>query len=319
MKKILTAMLSGLVAVSVLASCSGGGSGSSTTSSSGSSTETSTSASSSSEEGSSEEASSEGSSESAEELGGDKLNEIMESGVITMVTSPDFAPLEFEDISSGETVYAGSDIELGKYIADYLGVELEIQAMDFQACQAAISTGQADMMISGCAWTEERERAMELSDPYNISEDDDGQLLIVPADMVSTYNSAESFSGKTIACQNGSLQYNLTTSQLPDAKIQIIGSLGDGVLMVDNGRVDAMACSGDTAKMYIANYPDLGIAEWQFDYSSDGNVVLCTKGETALMAKINEAIAEVTEQGLYDVWEEEATELAQSLGVEVNS
>lgn len=317
MKKILTAMLSGLVAISVLASCSGSGSGSSTTSSSGSSAETSTSTSASAETGSSEEGSSEDSSESTEELGGDKLDEIKESGVITLVTSPDFAPLEFEDISSGETVYAGSDIELAKYIADYLGVELEIQAMDFQACQAAISTGQADMMISGCAWTEERERAMELSDPYNLSSDD-GQLVIVPLDMVSTYNSPESFAGKTIACQNGSLQYNLTTSQLPDAEIKIVGSLGDGVLMVDNGKVDAMACSGDTAKMYVENYPDLGIAEWQFDYTSEGNVVLCTKGETALVAEINKAIAEVTEQGLYDTWREEATELAKSLGLETN-
>ena len=313
MKKILTAMLSGLMAVSMFASCSGGGSGSSTPASSGSSgsSETSVSA---SESASAEESASES---SCEELSGERLNDILDAGVITLVTSPDFAPLEFEDISSGETVYAGSDIELAKYIADYLGVELEIQAMDFQACQAAIATGQADMMISGCAPTEERRRTMELSDPYNTSSDD-GQLLIVPLDMVSTYNSAESFAGKTIACQNGSLQYNLTSEQLPDAEIQIIGSLGDGVLMVDNGRVDAMACSGDTAKMYVENYPDLGIAEWQFDYTSEGNVVLCQKGETALLAQINAAIAQVVDQGLYDTWREDATELARSLGLEVN-
>ena len=175
MKKILTAMLSGLMAVSMFASCSGGGSGSSTPASSGSSggSETSVSA---SESASAEESASESSSE---ELSGERLNDILDAGVITLVTSPDFAPLEFEDISSGETVYAGSDIELAKYIADYLGVELEIQAMDFQACQAAIATGQADMMISGCAPTEERRRTMELSDPYNTSSDD-GQLLIVP-------------------------------------------------------------------------------------------------------------------------------------------
>lgn len=308
MKKILTAMLSGLMAVTVLASCSGADSSAPASTSSGSAPSASASA----DETPSEDAASE-----ETELAGEKLNEILEEGVITMVTSPDFAPLEFEDISSGETVYAGSDIELGKYIAEYLGVELEIQAMDFQACQAAISTGKADMMISGCAPTEERKRGMELSEPYN-SSSDDGQLLIVPIDLVSTYNSAESFSGKTVACQNGSLQYNLTTEQLPDAEVQIIGSLGDGVLMVDTGKVDAMACSGDTAKMYVENYPSLGIAEWQFDYTSQGNVVLCTKGETALMAEINKAIAEVQEQGLYDEWRAEATELARSLGLDIN-
>ena len=314
MKKILTAMLSGLMAVTVLASCSGGSDASSTASTGSSS---GTSASASTEEGASEDAASEETASEETALSGEKLDEILEAGFITMVTSPDSAPLEFEDISSGETVYAGSDIELGKYIAEYLGVELEIQAMDFQACQAAISTGKADMMISGCAPTEERKRGMELSEPYN-SSSDDGQLLIVPAEEVSTYNSAEAFAGKTIACQNGSLQYNLTTEQLPDSEIQIIGSLGDGILMVDTGKVDAMACSGDTARMYVENYPSLGIAEWEFDYTSQGNVVLCTKGETALMAEINKAIAEVQEQGLYDEWRAEATELAKSLGLEVN-
>ena len=54
-----------------------------------------------------------------------KLEKIKADGKIVMATSPDFAPYEFEDISSGETVYAGADIELGKYIAKSLGVELE--------------------------------------------------------------------------------------------------------------------------------------------------------------------------------------------------
>ena len=68
-----------------------------------------------------------------------------------LATSPDFAPLEFEDLSSGEAQYVGSDIELAKYIAEKLGVELEISAMDFSAVQAAIPSGQADIAISGFA------------------------------------------------------------------------------------------------------------------------------------------------------------------------
>ena len=80
-----------------------------------------------------------------------RLEKILESGKLVLATSPDFAPLEFEDLSSGEAQYVGSDIELAKYIAEKLGVELEISAMDFSAVQAAIPSGQADIAISGFA------------------------------------------------------------------------------------------------------------------------------------------------------------------------
>ena len=67
---------------------------------------------------------------SEDEEGGSRLDAILDAGVITMATSPDFAPYEFEDISSGTTEYAGADVELGKYIAEQLGVELQIEAME---------------------------------------------------------------------------------------------------------------------------------------------------------------------------------------------
>ena len=78
-----------------------------------------------------------------------RLDKIKESGKLVLATSPDFAPLEFEDLSSGEKKYVGSDIELAKYIAEKLGVELQVSAMDFSAVQAAIPSGQADIAIAG--------------------------------------------------------------------------------------------------------------------------------------------------------------------------
>lgn len=278
MKKILTVMLAGLTAAAVLAGCS-----SSTTKSA------------------------------------NKLEAIKEKGVIVLATSPDFPPQEFEDISSGETTYVGCDIELAKYIANYLGVELEIQAMDFQACQAAISSDKADFSISGYAYKPDRAENYEITDFFNVDRDqDDGQLIIVPAGTESTYSSAEAFAGKTIGCQNGSLQYSLTETQLPDSEIKLIASLGDGILMVQNNKIDGLACSGSQALIYVEKNSDLAIADWAFTYSSEGNIALCKKGETELVAEINKAIAEVNEQGLYQQWMVEATELAKSLGIEVD-
>lgn len=247
-----------------------------------------------------------------------RLEKIKESGKLVLATSPDFAPLEFEDLSSGEAQYVGSDIELAKYIAEKLGVELEISAMDFSAVQAAIPSGQADIAISGFARTEERAQNMELSTPFNITEDG-GQTVLVAKGQGANYTAAEDFSGLQIGAQNGSLQYNLVSSQLPeDVEIVPVGSLNDGVLMLETGKIDALASDLSNAELLLESHDGIETTDFMFEYSSEGNVAAVKKGETELIEAVNEIIDEVNELGLYEQWKEEATELAKSLGLEVN-
>lgn len=247
-----------------------------------------------------------------------RLEKILESGKLVLATSPDFAPLEFEDLSSGEAQYVGSDIELAKYIAEKLGVELEISAMDFSAVQAAIPSGQADIAISGFAKTEERAQNMELSTPFNITEDG-GQTVLVAKGEGANYTAAEDFSGLQIGAQNGSLQYNLVSSQLPDdVEIVPVGSLNDGVLMLETGKIDALASDLSNAELLLESHDGIETTDFMFEYSSEGNVAAVKKGETELIEAVNEIIDEVNELGLYEQWKDEATELAKSLGLEVN-
>lgn len=247
-----------------------------------------------------------------------RLEKIKESGKLVLATSPDFAPLEFEDLSSGEAQYVGSDIELAKYIAEKLGVELEISAMDFSAVQAAIPSGQADIAISGFARTEERAQNMELSTPFNITEDG-GQTVLVAKGQGANYTTADDFSGLQIGAQNGSLQYNLVSSQLPeDVEIVPVGSLNDGVLMLETGKIDALASDLSNAELLLESHDGIETTDFMFEYSSEGNVAAVKKGETELIEAVNEIIEEVNELGLYDQWKDEATELAKSLGLEVN-
>lgn len=247
-----------------------------------------------------------------------RLEKIKESGKLVLATSPDFAPMEFEDLSSGEKKYVGSDIELAKYIADKLGVELQINAMDFSAVQAAIPSGQADIAISGFAWTEERAKNMELSIPFNITEDG-GQTVLVPKGEGANYTTAEDFAGLQIGAQNGSLQYNLVSSQLPDdVEIVPVGSLNDGILMLETGKIDALASDLNNAELLLESHDGIEITDFMFEYDSQGSVAAVKKGETELIEAVNEAIEEVNEQGLYQQWKDEATELAKSLGIEVN-
>ncbi|HIU87667.1 MAG TPA: transporter substrate-binding domain-containing protein [Candidatus Avilachnospira avistercoris] len=254
--------------------------------------------------------------ESSAEAEPSRLDEILEAGVITMATSPDYAPYEFEDISSGETVYAGADIELGKYIAEKLGVELQIEAMDFNACQGAVSMGSVDMAISGFAYTEERAENFNISDGYNIKDSDQG--IIVLKSRAEELSTKEAFTGMTLGVQNASLQQQLRAEQLPDSKEEIITNLNDGIMMLITGKIDALVCSVPVAEQYCVNYPDLAVSDYLFEYESEGIRILVEKGEDELLEAINEVLAEVNESGIYQQWTDEALELATSLGIETN-
>ena len=88
--------------------------------------------------------------------------------------------------------------------------------------------------------------------------------------------------------------------------------------MLINGRVDAVAVSGDNGISLSESYPEVAMAEFKFDYKNDGNVVAVKKSEEELLGAINEIMADVNSEGLYEQWKADAVELAQSLGIETN-
>ena len=101
-------------------------------------------------------------------------------GTLTVATSPDFAPMEFVDPSKqGQDMYVGFDVTLAKYIADYIGVELNVEPMSFDACQTAVYTASVPMSISGYSWTEERAENYELSDYYYAGDNETEQVILV--------------------------------------------------------------------------------------------------------------------------------------------
>jgi len=117
-----------------------------------------------------------------------------------------------------------------------------------------------------------------------------------------------------VGAQNASLQMNLLTSQLPDANPVTIGDLGVGVLELQNGSIEALAVAKGNAEMIIDSNPDLMICSWEFEVAAEyeANVILITKGETALLNIVNEALAKAYADGLYGTWYEDAVALAKS-------
>jgi len=247
-----------------------------------------------------------------------RLAKVLESGKLMVGVSPDFAPMEFKDVTkTGDDQYVGSDMAMARYIAEKMGLKLEIKAMEFSAIQQAVNSGTIDCGISGFAYTEERAQNYATSVLYNITEEDEGHSVLVKKGLGANYDEAADFTGKKVLAQNASLQQSLVMEQLPtDIQFQPVTTVTDGVLMLINDKADALAVSWDNGEMLIDAYPDVEFTTFKFDHSDDGNIILMKKGEDELINAINEVLAEINESGIYDVWTEEAQALAESLGIE---
>ena len=225
----------------------------------------------------------------------DRLADIQAAGKLVVATSPDWPPYEYID-DDGNVV--GTDVLMMQWMAEQLGVELEIQSMAFDTCLAAVGRGDVDMMIAGLTYDEERTNAMDLTGVY-WNEGDQG--LLVKKGMAATYNSAEAFAGKTVAAQNGTNQQIMVEEQLPGATLELITKIPDGVNMVKNGRVDALAVPKTVYDSVLAENDDLEVSEFAFDFEG-GNYIASVKGEEALTEKIQELIDQINEEGLYQQW-----------------
>lgn len=239
--------------------------------------------------------------------GGDRLTSIKENGKLVVVTSPDYPPYEFIDLEGN---YVGADISFAQYIADRMGVQLEILELDFTGVLAAISAGKADLAIAGLTVAEERKESMDFSDFYH---SEGNQAIVILKENAASLKSFEDFTGKKVAAQNGTTQEELVTDQLPNASLELITQVPEAVMMVLTKKVDGLALATVVASEYLDNYSDLMLCEEKFDVGYQGNVVAAPKGESALIEAVNDIIREVVEGNLYSAWHAEATELMQSL------
>ena len=243
-----------------------------------------------------------------------------ESKALKVAISPDFAPMEFVIYNEkGEAEYAGFDVMLAEYIAQEMGVELQLMPMDFGACQAAVAAGTVDMSISGFSWTEERAANYNLSDYYYAGDNETEQVLITTKDNAGKFTTVESMAGLKVGAQAASLQEGLCKEQLPDNELVVYTDINTGVLQLKKGDFQIMAVATGNADAIIAANPDLALAGFNFDVSEEesNNLILLKKGNDQLTAEVNKILAKAYESGKYGEWYAKAEELA-GIGVEIS-
>ena len=216
-------------------------------------------------------------------------------GKLTVATSPDFAPYEFYAIVDGEPVLAGFDVALAGYIADYLGLELEIIPMDFDGVLNELASGGVDLGMAGLSPDPKRMDAMDFSEVYYQG----GQSFVTTQANKDLFKSLEDTNKAeySIGAQNGSIQMDLANTNSPEADIV--------------GKLDGAYIETAVAENYAANYPDLAVV-LEVPYESEGSAVGVVKGNAGLLEAVNLAVKAALEDGSMDSFVAEANE--QSVG-----
>ena len=283
-KKVLAALLAGCMVMS-LAACGGGNNDTASDSSAETTDDT-----------------------SADDAGDAAAIETVTEGKLTVATSPDYAPYEFYAIDEeGNPTLAGFDLALAQYIADYMGLELEIITVDFDGVLSELQTKSVDLGMAGLAPDEKRENIMAFSDIYYDGE----QSVVTTKENADKFTSFDALNDPDVqvGAQIASLQFDLANENTPDADIISLPKVTDIVSELVAGTLDAAFMETAIAESYQKNYPDLQIV---LDVETDvtGSAIGVVKDNQPLLDAVNEAIAAAVEDGSMDQFVAEANELA---------
>ena len=224
-------------------------------------------------------ASSEAVSSSAAEL------TTVETGKLTMATNATFPPYEMTT-DSGEI--EGIDVDTAKAIAEKLGLELQIDDMDFDAALLSVQQGKADIVMAGVTVTDERKAVMDFSDSYATGI----QSIIVPND--SDIASPDDLAGKKIGTQRGTTGYIYCSDDFGEDSVVAYDSGLTAVQALNNGQVDAVVIDNAPATEYVAANPGLKVLDTS--YADEDYAIGMAKG-SALEDAVNKALEELKADG----------------------
>ncbi|MDO4284534.1 MAG: basic amino acid ABC transporter substrate-binding protein [Eubacteriales bacterium] len=280
MKKALVLALAGAMSLSLMA-CG----------SSASSTESAT------EAPAAETAAEETTEASAEAASEEQENEAaafttLTEGVLTVGTNAEFPPFEYVG-DDGEP--DGFDIALIKAIGEKMGIEVQVENMEFDSLVTSIGS-KIDVAIAGMTVTEERQASVDFSDSYY----DAVQSVIVPAD--SEIATIEDLQGLKIGAQLGTTGEFIIEDDIEGAEAATYNKAVDAVNDLINGKLDAVIVDRNPASVFAEKFPDdvKALNGEDFGFAVEQYAIAVPKGDTALLDAINAALAEVQEDGTFD-------------------
>lgn len=211
-------------------------------------------------------------------------------GKLIMATNAEFPPYEYYD---GDKI-VGIDAEVAALIAEKLGLELEIEDVEFDSVITGVQSGKYDMGMAGITVTEERKEKVSFSSPYATGV----QVVIVKED--SPITKIEDLEGKKIGTQQGTTGYTYA-SDTPEkggfGEENVVG-YQNGALAVEGlkgDKVDCVIIDNEPAKAYVAANPGLKILDTK--YTEEDYAICFAKDNTELQEKVNSILEELIADG----------------------
>ena len=292
MKKIASLLAAVMLLTATLAGCGNSGSGSSTSDTSSASSTVSQSSAAEDSSAAEGETSSEASATEAGDYG--EFTTI-EEGKLIMATNAQFPPYEL--VSDGEgfngTGFEGIDVEIASAIADKLGLELQIDDMDFDSALVAVQNDAADVVLAGLSYSEERDEVLDFTDSYATGV----QVVIVKEGSDVTM---DNLGEKMIGTQRGTTGY-IYASDTPENggygedHVSAYDNGATAVQALVNGQVDAVIIDEAPAKEFVAANEGLTILPG--NWVEEQYCAAVNEGNTALLNAINTALNELMDDG----------------------
>lgn len=194
----------------------------------------------------------------------------------------------FEQGKAGH--YTGFDIELMEAIGKKIGRTPEFQDTSFETIFRDVQQGKFDAVISAATITEEREKAVDFSNPYYLSE----QALLVKEG--SPFKELKELEGKTVGVQQGTTGQELAKEELGGSEIRPYPEGPDAVNALKAGTVEGVVIDAPVAE----NAEQAGGVEVAEKIPTEEDYgIAVAQGNTELLEEINKGLEEVEEDGTY--------------------
>ena len=212
----------------------------------------------------------------------------IETGKLIMSTNASFPPYE---MIADDGSFEGIDVEVAGAIAKKLGLELEVDDMDFDAALLAVQQNKSDIVMAGVTVTDDRKLVMNFTDSYATGV----QVVIVKEGSDVTL---DNLGEKMIGTQRGTTGNIYTSDDYGDDHVTAYDNGASAVQALLNGQVDCVVIDSAPAEAFVA--ANAGLTILDTEYVTENYAIGVNKDNTALLDAINGALAELTADGTLD-------------------
>ena len=212
--------------------------------------------------------------------------------VLKVGTEPTFAPFEFQKEGSKE--FDGFDMDLIRAIGKQLNMKVELLNMGFDALIPAINAGNIDLAIAGMSITPDRQKAVDMSDPYYVA----GLVVVVRKDD-NALKGVHDLNNKGIAVQIGTTGAE-RAAKVPGAKVKNFNTNAEVFLELKNKGVDAVIIDKPVAEYFLATGGGKDYAKIVGDTMEAESYGISLKKNSPLTKEINKALLDLKKNGEYD-------------------